>query len=157
LQIPLLRQIDDSSRHILFSVLCPALQVKDATLFYNTTPIPDGSYLYPTSVFIKCPSNTLLDGPTYLDCLEDGNWNYNVTICEGKHMYFIFSNTVCLTVGGYLAVPLLKMNCFHFSSKGKMEITCIPHFILIIENIDGDANQLLLLTGKVVTAFSINV
>ncbi|XP_053380812.1 uncharacterized protein LOC123562034 [Mercenaria mercenaria] len=62
-------------------VLCPALQVDNATLFYSTTPIPDGSYLYPTSVYIKCPSNTVLNGPAFLHCQEDGNWDENVTMC----------------------------------------------------------------------------
>ncbi|KAL4240085.1 Coagulation factor 5/8 C-terminal domain [Mactra antiquata] len=63
-------------------VLCEPLEVLNATLYYNTEPAPDGSYIYPTSVYIQCEHYARLDGPSYVNCTQTGEWSAYPTQCN---------------------------------------------------------------------------
>ena len=68
----------------LFSVLCPAVEVENGSVYYNTTAVHDGSHLYPTTLHIHCHKGFLSDGPSLIHCQEDGNWSHTVNECTGK-------------------------------------------------------------------------
>ena len=69
---------------VCFSVLCAAVNVSNSKLFYNSTPVPDGSYLYPTTLTIHCDKGFLLEGSSEIYCQEDGNWSHTDNRCTGK-------------------------------------------------------------------------
>ena len=69
----------------LFSVLCSgsAVKAENGSIISNTTALLDGSYMYPSSVYVNCNKGTVADGPSTVHCLEDGNWSHTVK-CIGK-------------------------------------------------------------------------
>ena len=58
--------------------------VKEGHVFFDGTPLPDGSYIHPTRAYINCPPAHVPDGPSTVQCKQSGGWTATVTTCNGK-------------------------------------------------------------------------
>ena len=68
------KQLSPHTSSIL--VLCASVSIKNAAvLFYSTEPVPDGSYIQGTSLWIQCDNQSVLVGSDPVVCGNDGTWS----------------------------------------------------------------------------------
>ncbi|XP_041364224.1 uncharacterized protein LOC121379643 [Gigantopelta aegis] len=61
---------------------CDLFSVAGGLIFYDGTPLPDGTYIHPTRAYISCPPAHVPNGPSSVQCRESGGWTAMVTTCN---------------------------------------------------------------------------
>ncbi|KAL3876991.1 hypothetical protein ACJMK2_034758 [Sinanodonta woodiana] len=63
-------------------VSCPAVKIKNGSIFANSSQAADQSFYYPTVVRILCDRGWVPDGEYTIHCQANGTWSANVTQCR---------------------------------------------------------------------------
>ncbi|KAK3593640.1 hypothetical protein CHS0354_025531 [Potamilus streckersoni] len=63
-------------------VSCPAVKIKNGSIFANSSQAADHSFYYPTVVRILCIPGWVPDGEYTIQCQANGTWSSNVTQCK---------------------------------------------------------------------------
>ena len=79
--------------YYIAGITCPPLTLKHGEIEYtepksSPSPVP-GNYLPPTSAKHTCNSGYIRKGQEYLECQDNGEWDYDSPTCERKKFVFV--------------------------------------------------------------------